>query len=334
MLPFFLIAHFLSLLGEQPADGYSYWYPVWINIAAIVYSLLGCWFTYHLLRLKRVNILNSLLVVTAILFGTNLFYYAEVEPAMSHAYSFFVVSWFLYTATRYFNDRRSGRLLLMAVLLGLIFLIRPVNVLVVLALPVLADNRGQLTDAVRGIFQQYKALILAIVLLVAVMGLQPLLYKLQVNRWWVYSYGEEGFNFSDPHFWDMLFSYRKGLFVYTPLTLLAIIAGLFNVKYTPWRVFTFLAFFVIITYVLSSWWQWYYGGSFSQRVYIEFFPLFALMLGTGLQSLQGVKRTLVIALMVLLTGFCQVQTYQYRYYDINWSDMNKEKYWEAFPIQL
>jgi hypothetical protein len=35
-------------------------------------------------------------------------------------------------------------------------------------------------------------------------------------------------------------------------------------------------------------------------------------------------------MVVLLVIVCQIQTYQYRYNQIHWSEMNKEKYWEVF----
>ena len=38
----------------------------------------------------------------------------------------------------------------------------------------------------------------------------------------------------------------------------------------------------------------------------------------------------LVGLIVLLALLCQVQTYQYRHWQIHWSDMDKERYWENF----
>ena len=35
-------------------------------------------------------------------------------------------------------------------------------------------------------------------------------------------------------------------------------------------------------------------------------------------------------MIVLLIAVCQLQTYQYRYYFIHWSNMDKEHYWRVF----
>ena len=64
---------------------------------------------------------------------------------------------------------------------------------------------------------------------------------------------------------------------------------------------------------------------------IEFFPFFAVLLAIFLQQAQRrFTKKLYIALIVLLVVVCQVQTYQYRYMQIHWSDMNKERYWQVF----
>ena len=87
----------------------------------------------------------------------------------------------------------------------------------------------------------------------------------------------------------------------------------------------------MITYVFSSWWNWYYGGSFSSRVYVEFIPVFMILLAAALHGIAGkYRKGAFVALIVLLTILCQVQTYQYRYYQIHWSEMTREKYWEVF----
>jgi hypothetical protein len=52
-------------------------------------------------------------------------------------------------------------------------------------------------------------------------SLQSIIYYLQSGYFFVYSYGREGFNFLDSHMIDILYSYKKGLFVYTPVTLIA-----------------------------------------------------------------------------------------------------------------
>jgi hypothetical protein len=71
--------------------------------------------------------------------GTGLFYYTVMEPAMSHAYSFFLFCAFIPAADLAMQrvDKRSLTLLSMQSL-ALIVLVRPTNVVIVLAMPFVA----------------------------------------------------------------------------------------------------------------------------------------------------------------------------------------------------
>jgi len=41
-------------------------------------------------------------------------------------------------------------------------------------------------------------------------------------------------------------------------------------------------------------------------------------------------RFLYVILILLFIGLNQIQTLQYRYYIIHWSEMDKESYWDTF----
>ena len=89
-------------------------------------------------------------------------------------------------------------------------------------------------------------------------------------------------------------------------------------------------FFLVLTYVLSSWGNWWYGGSFGSRVHVEFLALFAFLFALAAQHLVGVFARAFFTSAVALVILCQIQTYQARYYQIHWSDMDRERYWDVF----
>ena len=93
---------------------------------------------------------------------------------------------------------------------------------------------------------------------------------------------------------------------------------------------SWLVFFLLLTYVLSSWWNWWYGGSFGARVYVEYLALFALPAALALQHSAPRWKTELTTAMVLCVLLCQIQTYQMRYYQIHWEDMDKARYWDVF----
>ena len=331
VMPFFLIANSLSYFYGNDTDGFSKLYMVFVSVAALFYLLIGLIFLNSSFNIFEIKEWQKSLILFASVFGTNLFYYTVSEPGMSHVYSFAFVSMFFYYSLKYFRTFNKKFVPALAIIAAIIILIRPVNGLIILIWPFAAGSFEQLKKGIINIFKYKKVLIISSFLFLGILSIQFIIYKISTGSFFVYSYTEEGFNFFDPHFIDILFSYKKGLFLYTPIFLLSFTGAFYLWKSQRFSFYSWFAFFIIITYILSSWWNWYYGGSFSSRVYVEFIPLFMVLLAIALNKIR--KKSLKISLItaiVLLTLLCQIQTYQYRYYQIHWSEMTKEKYWDVF----
>lgn len=328
--PFFLGAHAYAHLTGNVTDGWSKPYMLAVGLAAIAWVVLGLWCTAKLLATYAVRDGWIAFTLVAFAFGTNLFYYAVVAPGMSHAYSFGLCSAFLLLARRLALAPRGIHFVVLGALLGAIVLVRPVNGLVVLALPIFFEGTAQVQRAWDLLKRSPLIVAASVLVFVCIAGLQFLYYHAATGDWFVYSYGNEGFNWTDPHIADILWSYRKGLFVYLPILLISLV-GLWPLwERSRTSVKLWAAFFLLLTYVLSCWWNWWYGGSFGSRVYVEFFALFALPFALALQRLPRPWRTAFITVAVVLVVVCQVQTYQMRYGSIHWENMDRERYWEEF----
>jgi hypothetical protein len=331
LLPFFLAGHAITLLTEFPSDGYSYYYTMMAHVGALFYFMLALLGVRKLLRSYNFDEKTTATVLIAIVFGTNLFYYVVTEFGMSHLYSFTAITWFCVATRKYFSSHKDKYLVYIALLLGLITLIRPVNFLVVLAFLFLAGDSGQLISGLKSLLSKKIVLLFAFTGFLLIVSIQLLIYKISTGSFFVYSYKKEGFNFLNPQILNFLFSYQKGMFVYTPLLFLSLTGFIYLFRSNRFQFYTLLAFLIIIVYVFSSWFMWFYGGSFSQRVMIEFYPFFAILLATAMQEIKNKYASKVfLGLIVLLVIVCQVQTFQYRRMQIHWSDMNKEKYWSVF----
>jgi hypothetical protein len=331
-LPFFLIAHSLAKsLGFEP-DGYSKPYVILINISTIFYLLIGLFFLEKLLSLYNINKWTVAIVLPAIVFGTNMFFYTACKPGLSHVYSFAFVSMFLFFAKKYFLEHQKNNILYLALAYGMIVLIRPVNGIILFALPFLACDLQTLRKGFSHLFENKKNIFLATLIILLILSIQLIIYKIATGSFFIYSYADEHFNFNEFHFIDFLFSYKKGLFLYSPLLFVALLFGLFSLwKQNKFEFYSFLFFFFIVVYILSSWWMWWYGGSFGSRVFIEYFPLFALLLALAIDKISKTYlKNIFVLLIFILVIFCQIQTYQYRYGQIHWENMTYEKYWNVF----
>ncbi len=218
----------------------------------------------------------------------------------------------------------------MGLLPGMIVLVRPVNGIILFALPFLAGSWAGLKAGISSAMRHKLAAVGAVLLAAMVFMVQPLIYYTSTGQWWVDSYPGEHFNWADPHPLAILFSYKKGLFVYTPICLLACAGLAYLYRRSHWSLASWSAFMALLTYVLSSWWNWWYGGSFSARPYVEYLSFFAIPLGLGLQQFRGAAKHWYLAAIVLLTCLCQVQTMQARYFRIHYEDMDRARYWGEF----
>ncbi|HRS53100.1 MAG TPA: hypothetical protein P5250_00140 [Bacteroidales bacterium] len=331
MLPFFLSAHFLTKLTGGDADGFSTYYPLSINIAAIFYLFIGIILLRKILLINKIKKINIAITLITIIFGTNLFYYTICEPSMSHVYSWAFINFIIYAWIKFIDTFKTKYLALLSLCLGIVALIRPINIIIILSLPFFVENSKQFIKIIKNIISHPLKITTALIPFILIFSLQLLIYKIQTGNFLVYSYGDESFNFLKPKFFNILFSFKKGLFIYTPVLFVSLSGFIYLYKLNKYKFTVLLSFLIILTWVLSSWWNWYYGGSFSSRVYIEYFIFFAILLSIALQNLKTkTKRFVYIFTITLLIIFCQIQTYQYRYFIIHWSDMNFNKYWQVF----
>jgi hypothetical protein len=330
-LPFFLAGHAAAKVSGAEADGFSKPYAIALNIATIFWLMIGLIYLRKLLLSFGANKVKASLILLTFVFGTNLFFYTIGEPAMSHVYSFALITIFLVYSKKWIDTSKNKYLLLTFLLLGMITLVRPVNLLIVLWIPFAAGSFQTTTEIIKRLFSKPAYLLPAVCLFIIPVFIQLLFYKISTGNFFVYTYKDEHFNFANPEMINFLFSYKKGLFIYTPLTFLALFGFIPLWKENRFRAVWLFFSFLLIVYVLSCWWMWYYGGSFGMRPMIEFYGLFALLFYFLIDALKSKLLRWSIALLTLLIiVLCQVQTLQYRYEIIHWADMTQQTYWDVF----
>ena len=141
--------------------------------------------------------------------------------------------------------------LVSAFVLGLIILVRPVNALVLAAIPFLASSPGNLLSTVKT--KNLKLdLIPAAALFFLAISPQLIINFLQTGNLFVLGYRNEGFYFDSPEFANFLLSYRKGWLVYTPFMLLLLPSLIFLYRRSKYEFFSFLIFLVLLIYIFSD----------------------------------------------------------------------------------
>ncbi|MBS1940373.1 MAG: glycosyltransferase family 39 protein, partial [Bacteroidetes bacterium] len=122
--PWFVAGHWIAGITGQPQDGYSPPYDLAVRIGVWVYLLLGLLALRAVLRSRFSEwvVVYTLLLLFA---ATNLIDQATVGTAMPHITLFCLYAGILWATLRWTAERRPGRALVLAVLMGLAMLVRP-----------------------------------------------------------------------------------------------------------------------------------------------------------------------------------------------------------------
>ena len=306
--PFFLGVHCISWVFHLPRDGgFSPLYRKAINLAAVFYLVLGLWLLKRFLEnyLKEGVIYLALVLMVL---GTNLLYYSTTESLMSHVYSFFLFSLALFALAKFYTGRKKfGWFLLAGFSISLIILIRPINI-IILPFLLLWDFKSGISLADRIRLAWKPGYVIAFLVILFLVFLPQLIYwKYLTGNYIFYSYGNEGFtNWNHPRILEVWFSTLNGLFLYNPLVLVFVAGMILMIVKKEVNGILLLVLFFLLTYGIASWSCWYFGCSFGQRSFVEYFSFFSLPFGFILERTFTAKRNLrkglPLLLFIMLTG--------------------------------
>ncbi|MBP6976698.1 MAG: hypothetical protein PHD61_07110 [Bacteroidales bacterium] len=311
-LPFFLLAHLLTLIAGLPADGYSIIYQWGIGLSVFIYLYLGCRFLKKLLTLHGASTAQASFITLVVASGTNLIYYTVNEGTMTHTYTFALIAAWSYFSTLAFRHGQIKWLPSIAFLTGLIIIIRPVNGLLLITLPFWAGSWDRLVSSIRLLFRKPLFGMTSLFILLIIASIPVILWYLQTGRPLVYSYGEEYFDFAHPRIIKLLFSYEKGWFRYTPVALISFFGLIPLFRRDRTGIWFLLVFWFLFVYISSSWWVWDYTSRFSQRIFIEYLPINAVMLASLVPACSRSKilMRILAGVLFLLVGLNILQYYQ------------------------
>ena len=306
--PFFLLAHGISLVFSLPEQGgFSPLYHAMVNIAAVCYLILGLMLLKMVLA-KYFSQLTQYLSILFIFIGTNLLYYTVEDTLMSHVYSFFLFSLFLFSAQKFWKKNRYSYFFLVALSGSMAILVRPTNFLLFTVFFFL-DLTGW-RDLLRRInlFVTPKYLITFILVLFLVLLPQFIYWKYVHDSYLFYSYGDEGFtNLTNPKLFEVWFAPLNGLILYSPSVLIILAGIVFMIWRRNLNGWFFLILFLLLSFECASWQTWYFGCSFGQRSFVEYYAIFiipfAFLLESAINQRSRILKTVVLLFLVAFSCY-------------------------------
>ena len=293
-LPFFMVGHLSAQLFHYPLSGLSLPYQASIALAGLTYAFLG------LVYLRKLFILNGIpdkavaLVIPLIFLGTNLLHYTLHEAGMSHVYSFFLITAFMYYSCRFVKENRNSDLLLASLFFGLVLLVRLNNVFAVFTLLFWFSSRHECFGFFKGLIRR-PAFYRSIALLLLVLSIQPLVWLWKEEVLFANRYAPYGFYWTSPAFFKMLFGFNAGFFIYAPLCLL-FLGGLGALyKANRFSFYSAVLFVLVLFYFFSAYSAYTYYDGIGIRVLIDYYAVFALF-GAKLFSAFESNKAMLISL--------------------------------------
>jgi len=228
-------------------------------------------------------------------------------------------------------------MVLLGVIIGLMALSRPTEI-VALAIPVLwnVTSKETLLTKIQMLWKR-KFQVIVFALIVGIIGSFQLLYwKLFTGKFLFNSYGAnagEGLDLFSPYTYKFLFSFRKGWLLYTPVMLLAISGFYFMYRQKKEIFFALFGYFAVNVWIVSSWSNWWYAQSFSQRAMVSSYPIMTIAMGFFFTWLFAQKTRVKVIGFGFVTFFLVLNIFQTIQFDkgvLHGDRMTKDYYFSTF----
>lgn len=333
-LPWFALAHLLASFSGYPADGFSLPYQYTMALGVISYTIIGLvYFRKILLRFFSDRIVAVVMII--IVLGTNYYHFMANKNLETANILFLMVTLVTWNTIRWHEEHKLKNLIAIAVFIVLAALSKPSEVLVILV-PLFwgVYNRTTLKYKFELIWKYKNQFIIAIAS-AFILALPQIIYWYSETGSILYdSYKNPGvgLDLTSPHIANILFSFKKGWLIYTPVMIFSIIGFVMLYRKNRGVFVPLLVYSVVAFYIIASWTEWWYGASYSIRPMITLYPLLGISLGYFITSLKysNVARFSISVLIVFFIALNLFQMWQLNNYIIEPYRMTKNYYFAIF----
>ena len=272
---------------------------LWLGVVALLATMLLLYSTLRRLGVSRL-LADGILVLTC--FGTGLFHYATFDSSFTHIYSAALFAALTFVGVNASQDGRSPRRLVVFGLSLFIALIREPDIPSLLVLAG-AFTLWRTRSAAPGKRLAVGAgLIGPVIAAIVIVGAFQLFYDhWSTGTWTLSSYGQAAFSLGQLKEAAVLFSPNHGLFLWYPVVVVLLIAGLVPRRARTWGLVA-MTMVASLTVIYGSWeGGWSLGGAFGLRGFVDIVPVIAFAGGLGLSSLPTRSRRSLLGIAAACT---------------------------------
>ena len=290
--PFFLLAHGLvRILNEMalniPADGYAQPYRWLCALGTALFAFIGLLLACRLAE-QFTSPLFAVMATVGIWFATPLPVYMYFLPFHVHALAAFTVSLFVWYWLRTRPQRTLKQWGLWGLVGGLVVEVYHINAIFLLIPLSEWLWSGNESGVLRVKEARMRRRVVTKGLVFAVAGLAALIPHFLVK--WVIEgspfstgYGDRFF-WDSPRLWQVGFAAEHGMFLWTPVLLLAVVGMVLLWRRDRWAAGILLVTFSAFYYAIASYENWHGQSAFGSRFFVSFTPVFVLGLAVFLEQ--------------------------------------------------
>jgi hypothetical protein len=335
--PFYFIADGIAKFTNYPSDGFSKPYQLSILYGGLVYSIIGLYFVKKILT-QFFDDLTSAVSLFCIALGTNYFFHVGIhgQGAMSHNLLFSLYAIITYLTIKWHQTYSFKTIALLGVFIGISALCRPSEIISFLIPLFYGVFNWQSFKAKILLLLKYKSQVFGLMLVIFSVGfIQFAYWKYASDKFIINPYGAgnpgEGMELFHPHILEVLFSFRKGWFIYTPIMLFTMI-GFWQLYKHNTKLFTpIFIYFIVNLYIVSSWSCWWYGACFGVRSLIPSYAVLSIPLAYFVSvALKHKLKILFVGIFIFCIALNLFQSWQMYSGIMDSTNMSRAYYFSTF----
>lgn len=335
--PFYFIADAITPFTSHKADGFSKPYQLGVLYGCLIYTLLGLYFVKRTLQ----NFFSDGVTAITLLcigLGTNYFFHTSMhgQGAMSHNILFTLYAAVIYYTIRWHQTFKWKYIIIIGICTGLAALCRASEIIIVM-IPLLygiTDRKG-IIEKIKLLWNHKWQIIFFAAIIIGIGFIQFGYWMSTTGEWVINPYASgnpgEGLELTQPHILEVLFSFRKGWFIYTPMMLFTMYGfWLLYKKNKP--LFTCILFYFLVNlYIVSSWSCWWYGSCFGNRALIASYAILSVPLAYAVEQMFNSRFKLAyIKVLFIIAGFNLFQIWQMTEGVLDNTNMSRAYYFSTF----
>jgi hypothetical protein len=333
MSPFFMLGHgFASMSVLYESDGFSEPYQWAIILSGMFYLFIGLIFLRKIL-LKLLNDRITAITLAILCISSNLFFFITYGNDIPHVYVFTINVLIIWLTMRWHEELQQKYAILLGLLLGLAVITRTSEI-VMISIPVLwgVYNKESLIRKWNMIIDHRKQIMLFII--AGIVGILPqLIYWKMASGGWIFNaYNDPGssLNLFNPRFGWVLFGFRKGFFIYSPIMIFSVIGFYHLYKKNKEIFFPLLMAVLFSIYLIASFTSLL---AYGWRAFIDIYGILAIPLAFFIARIEGSKLLLrlpVYLIVVAITVLSLFQIWQLNKGILDGYRMTKSYYFSVF----